>query len=180
MLGLSNGTTATLPKADVCICFNAGVWGYSDWLPTLQLLLQGESKDRGKGRDVGCPLVLTSYNAREAEDDLEVLWAMNIDVEETRCLQHRQQVSVETMHNAAVLWGPALNPFRSLERRMCDGLPNELMFENWCWLCLAPPHVGDKLSIEKGKNVKLATLAALDPHADERKGRDEASLKNEV
>ena len=204
ILRVGTESAAVIPKADLCVCFNAGVWGYSDWLPTLQLLLQGKGSavESGRQRDVGCPLVLTSYNAREAEDDLEVLWAINSDIEEARCQQQQQpqqqqqqqqhyhhQWSLETMRNAVVLWGPALNPFRSLERRMCDGLPNELMFENCCWLCLAPPHIGVGLSAsarkmrtspEQEKKPSLVTLAALDPRANERKGKPSASSGHDI
>lgn len=48
---------------DLAVCFNAGIWGYDEWLPSLALLLH----------TVQTPLLVTSYNANEAMDDEDVL-----------------------------------------------------------------------------------------------------------
>jgi len=67
--------------------FNAGIWGYDSWLPTLQLL--------HKRNVVTC---VTSYNHLEAEHDQEVI------VEESGV-------------DFRWLWGPEPNPFASLLHR---------------------------------------------------------------
>lgn len=48
---------------DLAVCFNAGIWGYDEWLPSLRLLLH----------TVQTPLLVTSYNENEAMDDEDVL-----------------------------------------------------------------------------------------------------------
>ncbi|KAH7474689.1 hypothetical protein PRIC1_013183 [Phytophthora ramorum] len=48
---------------DLVVCFNAGIWGYDEWLPAIRLVL-GE---------VQVPLLVTSYNEHEAGDDEDVL-----------------------------------------------------------------------------------------------------------
>jgi hypothetical protein len=46
--------------ANLTIAFNAGIWGYHEWLPTLQRLK-------------GTIFVVTAYTREEAEDDAMVL-----------------------------------------------------------------------------------------------------------
>lgn len=50
-------------KAQCSFCFNAGIWGYDEWVPTIQHLV------------VKCnqPVVITSYNELEALDDFDTL-----------------------------------------------------------------------------------------------------------
>ncbi|GMF38862.1 unnamed protein product [Phytophthora fragariaefolia] len=48
---------------DLVVCFNAGIWGYDEWLPAIRLVLN----------DVRVPLLVTSYNENEAGDDEDVL-----------------------------------------------------------------------------------------------------------
>uniref|UniRef100_M4BKS4 Mitochondrial splicing suppressor 51-like C-terminal domain-containing protein n=1 Tax=Hyaloperonospora arabidopsidis (strain Emoy2) TaxID=559515 RepID=M4BKS4_HYAAE len=55
-------------KPDLVVCFNAGIWGYNEWLPAIQLVL----------KDVQVPLLVTSYNADEAGDDEDVLDEMKL------------------------------------------------------------------------------------------------------
>ncbi|KAG6610023.1 Zinc (Zn2)-Iron (Fe2) Permease (ZIP) Family [Phytophthora cinnamomi] len=50
-------------EPDLVVCFNAGIWGYDEWLPAIRLVL-GE---------VRVPLLVTSYNEHEAGDDEDVL-----------------------------------------------------------------------------------------------------------
>jgi hypothetical protein len=47
-------------KADMNISFNAGLWGYDDWIPTFETLK-------------GSYFVVTSYTVEEAEDDAAVI-----------------------------------------------------------------------------------------------------------
>ena len=48
----------------VAVAFQAGVWGYDTWAPTVARVLQG-----------GCALLVTSYTILEAEDDEESMCA---------------------------------------------------------------------------------------------------------
>ncbi|RLN31672.1 hypothetical protein BBJ28_00023316 [Nothophytophthora sp. Chile5] len=48
---------------DLVACFNAGIWGYDEWLPAIRLVL----------KEVQVPLLVTSYNENEAGDDEDVL-----------------------------------------------------------------------------------------------------------
>jgi hypothetical protein len=50
----------TEASPDLAVAFNAGIWGYDEWKPTLDLLK-------------GVTLVITAYTLEEAEDDAEVL-----------------------------------------------------------------------------------------------------------
>ncbi|KAG3120624.1 hypothetical protein PI124_g14820 [Phytophthora idaei] len=50
-------------EPDLVVCFNAGIWGYDEWLPAIRLLLN----------EVRVPLLVTSYNKHEAGDDEDVL-----------------------------------------------------------------------------------------------------------
>ncbi|KAG7389623.1 hypothetical protein PHYPSEUDO_010020 [Phytophthora pseudosyringae] len=50
-------------EPDLVVCFNAGIWGYDEWLPAIRLVLS----------EVRAPLLVTSYNEHEAGDDEDVL-----------------------------------------------------------------------------------------------------------
>ncbi|GMF09503.1 unnamed protein product [Phytophthora lilii] len=50
-------------EPDLAVCFNAGIWGYNEWLPAIRLVLN----------EVQVPLLVTSYNEHEAGDDEDVL-----------------------------------------------------------------------------------------------------------
>lgn len=58
-----HGDEGRYSAPDLAVCFNAGIWGYDEWLPTLRLLLH----------TVKVPLLVTSYNENEASDDEDVL-----------------------------------------------------------------------------------------------------------
>lgn len=53
--------------ADFVFLFNAGVWGYDSWIPTLETIFAAPS----------CPyVIITSYSQEEAEDDEDTLRAV--------------------------------------------------------------------------------------------------------
>ncbi len=68
----------------LAVAFQGGLWGYDSWAPTIARVLE-----------FGCPLLVTSYNIAEAEDDEESLQALAVQ--------------------AAWRWAPEHNPWRSLE-----------------------------------------------------------------
>eukprot|EP01029_Cantina_marsupialis_P005212 TRINITY_DN156293_c0_g1_i1.p1 TRINITY_DN156293_c0_g1~~TRINITY_DN156293_c0_g1_i1.p1 ORF type:complete len:252 (+),score=60.14 TRINITY_DN156293_c0_g1_i1:35-790(+) len=49
-------------NADLIVGFNAGIWGYESWLPTVQAI-----------KDLEKPFLITSYNKEESIDDLDAI-----------------------------------------------------------------------------------------------------------
>jgi hypothetical protein len=103
----SNGGSSNLAfqAPNLCVCFQAGVWGYPDWAPTIALLVSL------------APVVITSYNANEADDDWGTLEEL-LDMTAVRWL-----------------WEPEVNQFRSLEVRKSSSL-STLLAENSFWQCI--------------------------------------------
>ncbi|KAH9089811.1 hypothetical protein LEN26_018984 [Aphanomyces euteiches] len=89
------------------ICFNAGVWGYDEWLPTFQRMMREEPL---------APIVVTSYNEFEAIDDEDAI----ADVE-MPLIWH---------------WRHEPNPFASLAPRASQHtIADRVLHENSQWLC---------------------------------------------
>ncbi|RHY01625.1 hypothetical protein DYB36_006718 [Aphanomyces astaci] len=55
----------------VLFCFNAGVWGYDEWLPTFQRMVQEAPH---------APIVVTSYNECEAIDDSDAIADVEVPI----------------------------------------------------------------------------------------------------
>ena len=102
---------ASMPH--LAVAFNAGVWGYDSWRPCIERICQDES----------CSLLITSYNAMEADDDDEALRSYGV---------HR------------FLWEPQANPWGSPEAeakertRPTQGAPHA-QYENAYWICISGP-----------------------------------------
>ena len=90
----------------LALAFNAGIWGYDSWGESVQALLR-----------TGSPLVITSYNSLEAEDDEDTLQAMH----ESSQWQW--------------LWRPCPNPWGSLAQEVRAVVQNA-QFENSATQCL--------------------------------------------
>jgi hypothetical protein len=60
----------TTPIADIAIAFNAGIWGYDSWKPTILSLINTPSPVTGNGKTM---FVITSYTMEECEDDADVI-----------------------------------------------------------------------------------------------------------
>ncbi|KAJ0406065.1 hypothetical protein ATCC90586_002947 [Pythium insidiosum] len=105
------GETAQYVRPDLAVCFNAGIWGYDQWLPTIQLLVH----------TIQTPLLITSYNAHEASDDEDVL---DDSVEPPRWY-----------------WRAEKNPFGSLLHRSTRNDFGSILRENDYWMCLGPNQV---------------------------------------
>ena len=60
----------TRPLPSLCVLFNAGLWGYDSWTPTLLEFMSAGSPL------LGVPLVVTSYTLEESEDDYDVMDAI--------------------------------------------------------------------------------------------------------
>jgi hypothetical protein len=103
--------------ADLVVCFNAGIWGYDEWKPTLRYLVD---------RNAAIPFVVTSYTLEEAEDDFDVMEEM---VKESP--NHGENVSPS---KAICLWGPEANAFASKqERDTATAVQGRIYRENHAW-----------------------------------------------
>lgn len=87
------------------IAFNAGIWGYTEWAPTISYL---------RGRIGMVPMVITAYTVEEAEEDMEVI-----------------QNTVPG-NGAKLLWYPEMNPFGSNVIRETKSSSSEYR-ENSSW-----------------------------------------------
>ena len=102
---------ASMPH--LAVAFNAGVWGYDSWRPCIERICQDES----------CSLLITSYNAMEADDDDEALRSYGV---------HR------------FLWVRQANPWGAPEAeakertRPTQGAPHA-QYENAYWICISGP-----------------------------------------
>lgn len=96
-------------------CFNAGVWGYESWIPTIAAAC-----------DADCAVVITSYNSHEAADDKDALE----DAEEEGLLQ-------PAVAGLRWVWEPEKNPFRSRCQRESSTVPGRMLADNHHWQCVA-------------------------------------------
>lgn len=71
------------PAPHAVFAFDAGVWGYAEWVPSIRFL-----------RDLAVPVVVTAYNAIEADDDEDAIAAAGVAP-------------------TAWVWTPRANPFAS-------------------------------------------------------------------
>ena len=96
----------------MAIAFNAGIWGYDLWKPTLAALCRFH-------RPV--PFVVTAYTVQEAEEDAEVIVeVVGVD----------RSGTVDGM----CLWKVEVNPFGSRKERKTSTAPKERQyFENNSW-----------------------------------------------
>lgn len=139
--------------------FNAGLWGYDDWLPTLNHVFFSPASRRPGCLSLGTAMVVTSYCEEEADDDMETI--------EKLLSQRRRQPGVDERgerergdmaHDASSedsekgssraadarwLWQPELNPHRSLVVRESQcAEPGRLLFENHYWQAVQLPTYG--------------------------------------
>ncbi|KAG5175201.1 kinase-like domain-containing protein [Tribonema minus] len=111
----------------VALLFNAGLWGYDTWRPTLARLLCAPNEIPCCGLDADAQpalriVVVTSYCASEATDDLDVI---------------EDVLGVEEGDVSRWLWLPELNPHRSLVARDRRGhVTRHEQYENHHWQCL--------------------------------------------
>ncbi|KAL7553011.1 hypothetical protein ACHAWF_016256 [Thalassiosira exigua] len=121
-------------SADIAIAFNAGIWGYDSWKPTLSFMCEGEQNVLGEeGLEGGTLFVITAYTIEECEDDAEVV---------AEVVKARQEVASKKPSShlkdgisvARQLWIPETNPFSSrLERKTSSAPHGRKYFENAAW-----------------------------------------------
>ncbi len=95
-----------LEPPHVAVAFNAGLWGYSSWEPTLRLLHERK-----------VPLLLTCYNLEEAELD-------------------QDELSRVHGSEATFVWGAEANPWGSVLCRPQSNSSLPVAHENAAWMCL--------------------------------------------
>ncbi|CAN0239689.1 unnamed protein product [Discosporangium mesarthrocarpum] len=125
------------PPPHVVFCFNAGLWGYDDWDPTIESLLLTPTGELA--------VVVTSYCSEEAEDDADM-----IQRAADRILLGGESSGGGGSGGAAAagegtgagvrwLWGPECNPHRSLvERESVCAMRGRRLFENHSWQAFRP------------------------------------------
>jgi hypothetical protein len=106
------------------MAFNAGIWGYNEWVPTLEALCRWKH---------AVPFVVTAYTIEEAEDDAEVM--------ETTILSTSPSNTSTGIHDSKELldrkrlWSAEPNPFASKqERETASAAKGRHYFENGAWL----------------------------------------------
>lgn len=126
----------------IMFLFNAGLWGYDDWIPTLEHILVSPA-ERPKWPLLAA-MVVTSYCAEEAEDDMEVV--ERLLGRRGRGLQYESDdenaavPSESPIADVRWLWRPEVNPYRSLvERESACSPAGRRLFENHSWQGIRPP-----------------------------------------
>lgn len=103
------GPVSTSAPLAAVFCFNAGVWGYDSWMPSLAAAA------------AAAPVVVTSYNGHEAADDLDTLEdAVEESLAGCRFSWH---------------WRPEKNPFASQLTRPHCTVANRTLADNSHWQC---------------------------------------------
>jgi hypothetical protein len=126
---------------DMLIAFNAGIWGYDSWIPTLEIFISRTRNECLSATSTSdddkamIPFIVTSYTLQEAEDDYEVL--------------HRILLPSKGMSSSFV-WNPERNRFASrLLRPTETASSGHEYFENHSWQALLVPRksVEDRMVI---------------------------------
>lgn len=117
--------TKTIRYPNMIIAYNAGIWGYTDWHPTLKSLYKLTKP---------VPFIITAYTIYEAEDDAQVL--DDVLQEEWNALSKSCNSSRDNgvigMDGKRCLWGAELNPYASRVVRETKSSDN-IYHENGAW-----------------------------------------------
>lgn len=138
--GLYHDVSGLFPTPNALFLFNAGLWGYDDWEPTLEHVLGcrcscanggagGRHGRDGGGHDDRPPVIVTSYCSEEAADDMETIHRV-VSEGDGRC-------KCLVGGGLEWLWQPEVNPHRSLVPRQTRcGVEGRVYFENQSWQAL--------------------------------------------
>lgn len=139
---------------DVLFLFNAGLWGYDDWTPTLKQLLVGMTATRPPTWSRLAAVVITSYCAEEAEDDMDTVEQLLTTGGGSGGSHGSADLGEEgsdTMGAVEWLWRPEVNPHRSLvERKSACVDGGRKLFENHSWQAIRPPAVRGRTRTRSG------------------------------
>lgn len=165
--GLYHDISSLFRAPDVLFLFNAGLWGYDDWVPTLEHVLGcgcrassigietvragsgGASPQCGQVAsstvDGSAPprsgvAVVTSYCEEEAEDDMETVERVILQgARRSECSDPSATSRPEDDSQVEWLWKPEVNPHRSLvPRRAACAVEGRVLFENQMWQAIRP------------------------------------------
>lgn len=154
--GLYHNITDLFAVADALFLFNAGLWGYDDWEPTLEHVLGCNSGASGacptdsegnqtaapplaegtteRGDAPSPPVVVTSYCPEEASDDMETIQRVLLGDDPMDAASRPEQVPAGRLE---WLWEPEVNLHRSLVPRRTEcGAEGRVLFENQSWQAL--------------------------------------------
>ena len=122
---------------DLAVLFNAGIWGYREWVDTIQYLalqqyakttipvIEAGAKNRSR---CGLPIVITAYTLDECQEDQEVI---SQSITSRRGGNKNTTKSCDS-YRAEILWASEKNPFGSQIVRETKGSTQEYR-ENACW-----------------------------------------------
>lgn len=163
--GLYHDVSDLFPAADALFLFNAGLWGYDDWVPTLEHVLGCGAPSIGTetiraGSEGAFPqsdqvasstvdssitppsgvVVVTSYCAEEAEDDMETVERVLLqDARRNECPGQPVTSRPDDDSQVEWLWKPEVNPHRSLvPRHAACAVEGRILFENQMWQAIRP------------------------------------------
>jgi len=121
---------------NIIVSFNAGIWGYDEWRPTLRYLAQ---------RRKGVPFVVTAYTLQEAQDDADVIqeelnrvWLGDesdglAEAPVTATAAEGENNNEDAVRTACI-WDPEFNAFASrVERQTATAVPGRRYRENAAW-----------------------------------------------
>ena len=115
---------------DLCVAFNAGIWGYDSWVPTLEAMLSCRFFNSP------IPLVVTAYTVQECEDDAEVIMDVIASFSAKGVGGDGATATgvTTTETTKRLLWGPELNPYGSRKIRETITAPSGRVYkENGAW-----------------------------------------------
>jgi hypothetical protein len=145
--GLYHDMRYTLPSSIqhpyMIVLFNAGIWGYDAWLPTLSCILNSNSNDNSNSANSKAGLLLvTSYCMTEAIDDYDVLYDVVHNSSSSNSNRDNSSTAVAAAATAIPssaatwLWQPEVNPHRSTAIRAKQGGDHE-QHDNHYWQCVS-------------------------------------------
>ena len=163
--GLYHDVSGLFSAPDALFLFNAGLWGYDDWVPTLEHILgcgassigietvrAGSGGASPQSSQVASPtvdtsipppigvVVVTSYCAEEAEDDMETVERVLLqNARRSECSDPSATSRPGDETQVEWLWKPEVNPHRSLvPRHAACAVEGRVLFENQMWQAIRP------------------------------------------
>lgn len=120
---------------DLLLAFNAGIWGYDDWIPTLKYILLDQTSKLNN-----VPFVITSYNKLEAEDDEDVLLKLlkiekNDEVYEGDHNNNNNDIGINVDVDKYCIWSVEENQHADQSTKRPSTHEGEFLTDNAYWMC---------------------------------------------
>lgn len=105
------------------VLFNAGLWGYDDWIPTLDILTGPHRKNSNGFYFSISQVLVTSYTLEEAEDDEDTI---------IKCYENNKLACNGTLQ---IIWNIEceINPYKSAIQLSRHSSPNRTYCDNYAW-----------------------------------------------